>query len=184
MAGFCSTCAACRSVKMRRSRAPFSSHSSEQASRRGVPRPRRHDHGGRALHKIARPGAPDSRRSRGGQADQRRRCSRDRGHQSIGTRAAESSSPRTTRPYGSISSRFSQPRVRTSIASYFCPHHPSITGPCDCRKPATGMFEDAIRDFQLDARQRCVRRRSLARCRRVEEARRPRNHDRIAHDHR
>jgi histidinol-phosphate phosphatase family protein len=36
-------------------------------------------------------------------------------------------------------------------ASYFCPHHPSITGPCDCRKPATGMFEDAIRDFQLDA---------------------------------
>ena len=36
-------------------------------------------------------------------------------------------------------------------ASYFCPHHPSITGPCDCRKPATGMFEDAIRDFRLDA---------------------------------
>jgi D-glycero-D-manno-heptose 1,7-bisphosphate phosphatase len=36
-------------------------------------------------------------------------------------------------------------------ASYFCPHHPSITGPCDCRKPATGMFEDAIRDFHLDA---------------------------------
>jgi histidinol-phosphate phosphatase family protein len=36
-------------------------------------------------------------------------------------------------------------------ASYFCPHHPSITGPCNCRKPATGMFEDAIRDFQLDA---------------------------------
>ena len=36
-------------------------------------------------------------------------------------------------------------------ASYFCPHHPSITGPCNCRKPATGMFEDAIRDFRLDA---------------------------------
>lgn len=36
-------------------------------------------------------------------------------------------------------------------ASYFCPHHPSISGPCDCRKPATGMFEDAIRDFRLDA---------------------------------
>ena len=35
-------------------------------------------------------------------------------------------------------------------ASYFCPHHPSITGPCNCRKPATGMFEDAIRDFKLD----------------------------------
>jgi histidinol-phosphate phosphatase family protein len=36
-------------------------------------------------------------------------------------------------------------------ASYFCPHHPSITGPCNCRKPATGLFEDAMRDFRLDA---------------------------------
>lgn len=36
-------------------------------------------------------------------------------------------------------------------ASYFCPHHPSLTGPCKCRKPATGLFEDAIRDFRLDA---------------------------------
>jgi D-glycero-D-manno-heptose 1,7-bisphosphate phosphatase len=36
-------------------------------------------------------------------------------------------------------------------ASYFCPHHPSKTGPCDCRKPGTKMFEDAIRDFRVDA---------------------------------
>jgi D-glycero-D-manno-heptose 1,7-bisphosphate phosphatase len=36
-------------------------------------------------------------------------------------------------------------------ASYFCPHHPSTTGPCNCRKPATGLFEDAMRDFRLDA---------------------------------
>lgn len=35
-------------------------------------------------------------------------------------------------------------------ASYFCPHHPSAGGPCDCRKPATGMFEDAIRDWKID----------------------------------
>jgi D-glycero-D-manno-heptose 1,7-bisphosphate phosphatase len=35
-------------------------------------------------------------------------------------------------------------------ASYFCPHHPSMTGPCDCRKPGTKMFEDAIHDFELD----------------------------------
>jgi histidinol-phosphate phosphatase family protein len=34
--------------------------------------------------------------------------------------------------------------------SYYCPHHPTVTGPCDCRKPATGMFEDAIRDFRLE----------------------------------
>jgi histidinol-phosphate phosphatase family protein len=35
-------------------------------------------------------------------------------------------------------------------ASYYCPHHPTITGACDCRKPATRMFEDGIRDFALD----------------------------------
>jgi D-glycero-D-manno-heptose 1,7-bisphosphate phosphatase len=35
-------------------------------------------------------------------------------------------------------------------ASYYCPHHPSVGGPCDCRKPATKMFEDAMRDFKLD----------------------------------
>lgn len=35
-------------------------------------------------------------------------------------------------------------------AFYFCPHHPSITGPCHCRKPAPGMIEDAIKDFELD----------------------------------
>ena len=35
-------------------------------------------------------------------------------------------------------------------ASYFCPHHPSKTGECDCRKPGTEMFESAIRDFELD----------------------------------
>jgi histidinol-phosphate phosphatase family protein len=35
-------------------------------------------------------------------------------------------------------------------ASYFCPHHPTKTGPCDCRKPGTEMFEDAIRDFKLN----------------------------------
>jgi histidinol-phosphate phosphatase family protein len=34
-------------------------------------------------------------------------------------------------------------------ASYFCPHHPS-TGPCPCRKPATEMFERAMRDFRLE----------------------------------
>jgi histidinol-phosphate phosphatase family protein len=36
-------------------------------------------------------------------------------------------------------------------ASYFCPHHPSATGPCDCRKPGTKMFVDAMRDWKIDA---------------------------------
>jgi D-glycero-D-manno-heptose 1,7-bisphosphate phosphatase len=34
-------------------------------------------------------------------------------------------------------------------ASYYCPDRPSATGPSLCRKPATKMFEDAIRDFNL-----------------------------------
>jgi D-glycero-D-manno-heptose 1,7-bisphosphate phosphatase len=34
-------------------------------------------------------------------------------------------------------------------ASYFCPDHPARTGPSSCRKPATKMFEDAMRDFDL-----------------------------------
>ena len=35
-------------------------------------------------------------------------------------------------------------------AFYFCPHLPEITGPCECRKPAPGLFERAIRDFGID----------------------------------
>jgi D-glycero-D-manno-heptose 1,7-bisphosphate phosphatase len=27
--------------------------------------------------------------------------------------------------------------------AYFCPHHPQFTGPCDCRKPGTKLFQDA-----------------------------------------
>ncbi|MFC3135281.1 HAD-IIIA family hydrolase [Microbaculum marinum] len=42
---------------------------------------------------------------------------------------------------------------------YLCPHHPDsgfpgerpeLKGPCDCRKPGTGMFERARRDHPLD----------------------------------
>jgi D-glycero-D-manno-heptose 1,7-bisphosphate phosphatase len=35
-------------------------------------------------------------------------------------------------------------------ASFFCPHHPEVTGPCDCRKPGTRLFEDARRALGLD----------------------------------
>jgi len=33
--------------------------------------------------------------------------------------------------------------------SYYCPHHPDVGGPCDCRKPGTKLFEDAMRHFAL-----------------------------------
>lgn len=29
-------------------------------------------------------------------------------------------------------------------ASYYCPHHPDVNGPCDCRKPRTRLFDEAI----------------------------------------
>jgi D-glycero-D-manno-heptose 1,7-bisphosphate phosphatase len=33
---------------------------------------------------------------------------------------------------------------------YYCPHHPDITGLCDCRKPAPGMILQAVKEFNLD----------------------------------
>ena len=32
----------------------------------------------------------------------------------------------------------------------YCPHHPKHTGPCDCRKPATGMHRRAAADLGVD----------------------------------
>ncbi len=34
---------------------------------------------------------------------------------------------------------------------YHCPHHPDITGPCECRKPGIALFEQAIVEHQIDA---------------------------------
>ncbi len=34
---------------------------------------------------------------------------------------------------------------------YHCPHYPEVTGPCECRKPGIGMFEQAIVEHQVDA---------------------------------
>lgn len=33
---------------------------------------------------------------------------------------------------------------------YHCPHHESIDGVCECRKPEPGMFLEARRDYDLD----------------------------------
>jgi len=35
-------------------------------------------------------------------------------------------------------------------AVYHCPHHPDWTGPCDCRKPGTGLFVRAARELGVD----------------------------------
>jgi D-glycero-D-manno-heptose 1,7-bisphosphate phosphatase len=33
---------------------------------------------------------------------------------------------------------------------YYCPHHPDFSGPCECRKPAPGMYLEAERNLRLD----------------------------------
>ncbi len=36
------------------------------------------------------------------------------------------------------------------LATYHCPHSPERIPPCDCRKPAPGLFLQASRDHDLD----------------------------------
>jgi D-glycero-D-manno-heptose 1,7-bisphosphate phosphatase len=35
-------------------------------------------------------------------------------------------------------------------ATYHCPHHPDVTGPCECRKPGTLLYRRAAQDFGID----------------------------------
>ena len=35
-------------------------------------------------------------------------------------------------------------------ATYMCPHHPDLTGECECRKPGTLLYRQAGEDFDLD----------------------------------
>lgn len=35
-------------------------------------------------------------------------------------------------------------------ATYFCPDHPSVTGPRSCRKPGVALFERAVAEHALD----------------------------------
>jgi len=35
-------------------------------------------------------------------------------------------------------------------ATYLCPHHPSVDGVCECRKPALGNYRLAAREHDLD----------------------------------
>ena len=41
------------------------------------------------------------------------------------------------------------------LDTFTCPHHPDVTGPCDCRKPGTAMFERAAALHDLDL-SRCL----------------------------
>jgi D-glycero-D-manno-heptose 1,7-bisphosphate phosphatase len=37
----------------------------------------------------------------------------------------------------------------------YCPHHPDVTGSCNCRKPEPGMILQAIEEFDLDIKE-CI----------------------------
>jgi D-glycero-D-manno-heptose 1,7-bisphosphate phosphatase len=36
------------------------------------------------------------------------------------------------------------------IHAYHCPHHPTVSGPCECRKPGSGMLLEAIATYNID----------------------------------
>ena len=38
----------------------------------------------------------------------------------------------------------------TITKTYYCPHHPEITGECTCRKPLPGMLLQAAKEFDID----------------------------------
>jgi D-glycero-D-manno-heptose 1,7-bisphosphate phosphatase len=55
--------------------------------------------------------------------------------------------------YHAVAHRLDEELHRTGVeldATYFCPHHPDLTGPCECRKPNTGMYVQAARELGLD----------------------------------
>lgn len=48
-----------------------------------------------------------------------------------------------------MASQFAQRNIHLSKV-YYCPHHPDITGSCDCRKPNPGMILQAAKEFDLN----------------------------------
>jgi len=38
----------------------------------------------------------------------------------------------------------------TVDATFYCVHHPDVTGPCACRKPGTGLYLEAAKAFGFD----------------------------------
>lgn len=52
----------------------------------------------------------------------------------------------TTADYEAVAARLTDQLAEHDLrvdATYYCPHHPDVTGPCACRKPGTGMYEAA-----------------------------------------
>lgn len=55
--------------------------------------------------------------------------------------------------YRAVAARLSEVLESRGVpmdATRYCPHHPDETGPCDCRKPGTGMHESAAEELDVD----------------------------------
>jgi len=59
----------------------------------------------------------------------------------------------TERDYDAVRQRLDELLAERGLAltaSYHCPHHPDITGPCECRKPGTLLHRRAADEHGLD----------------------------------
>jgi D-glycero-D-manno-heptose 1,7-bisphosphate phosphatase len=55
--------------------------------------------------------------------------------------------------YRAVAARIDEVLSRSDLVvdrTEFCPHHPDVTGPCPCRKPATGMYVRAADALGID----------------------------------
>jgi D,D-heptose 1,7-bisphosphate phosphatase len=55
--------------------------------------------------------------------------------------------------YHAVATRLNEVLAKAGIpldGTYHCPHFPDVTGPCSCRKPATGMYLQASAELGLD----------------------------------
>jgi D-glycero-D-manno-heptose 1,7-bisphosphate phosphatase len=59
----------------------------------------------------------------------------------------------TAKEYDAVAAKLDQllaERGARIDASYMCPHHPDVTGPCDCRKPGLKHYLAAAEQFGID----------------------------------
>lgn len=59
----------------------------------------------------------------------------------------------TPEQYRAVAARVDRELERAGAsvdATHYCPCHPEYSGPCPCRKPATGMHREAARELGLD----------------------------------
>src|SRR5690606_29243792 len=55
--------------------------------------------------------------------------------------------------YERVRQRLDEMLARSGVALdgvYVCPHHPAITGPCDCRKPGLALYQQAAAEHDID----------------------------------